>query len=103
MPLRSMPHQGTWISCAAGGRSPPRGYRSLLYRGVVTTHTPVFGRLGLPEAELRGIADQIQQAVPMKRCGSAEEIAKAVLFLSCADSGFMTGGEIVADGGLAQM
>jgi len=39
----------------------------------------------------------------MKRCGSAEEIAKAVLFLSCADSGFMTGGEIVADGGLAQM
>lgn len=39
----------------------------------------------------------------MKRCGSAEEIAKAVLFLICADSGFMTGGEIVTDGGLAQM
>jgi NAD(P)-dependent dehydrogenase (short-subunit alcohol dehydrogenase family) len=36
---------------------------------------------------------------PMGRIGTAEEIAKAVLFLACDESSFMTGAALVVDGG----
>lgn len=40
---------------------------------------------------------------PMKRLGTSEEIAKAFIFLECADSSFMTGASLAVDGGyLAQ-
>ena len=36
---------------------------------------------------------------PMKRMGKAEEMAKAVLFMACDDSSFMTGNTLTVDGG----
>lgn len=108
---KAWPGNSIYSATKAAVRSLARGFAcDLVDRGIRVntispgpTSTPIFGRLGLPEAELQGIANQIQQAIPMKRFGSADEIAKAVLFLSCADSGFMTGGGIIADGGLAQI
>jgi 3alpha(or 20beta)-hydroxysteroid dehydrogenase len=39
------------------------------------------------------------QAVPMRRQGSAAEVARLVLFLLSDDSGYMTGSEVAIDGG----
>jgi NAD(P)-dependent dehydrogenase (short-subunit alcohol dehydrogenase family) len=36
----------------------------------------------------------------VKRIGTAEEIAKAALFLASSDSSFILGSEIVVDGGM---
>jgi NAD(P)-dependent dehydrogenase (short-subunit alcohol dehydrogenase family) len=46
------------------------------------------------EAYLAAAADR-----PMGRIGRPEEIAKAVLFLACNDSSFMTGAALAVDGG----
>ena len=39
------------------------------------------------------------QLVPMKRMGTAEEVASLVLFLLSDESGYMTGAEVAIDGG----
>ncbi len=41
--------------------------------------------------------------VPMKRFGTAQEMADAVLFLASHDSSYMAGAEIIADGGMTQL
>ncbi|GHJ42092.1 SDR family NAD(P)-dependent oxidoreductase [Streptomyces sp. TS71-3] len=41
--------------------------------------------------------------VPMARWGRPEEVARAVAFLASEDSSYITGSEIVVDGGLAQI
>ena len=46
-----------------------------------------------------GVYDYINTAVPMRRFGKPEEIADTILFLSSRRAGFITGAEIVVDGG----
>lgn len=67
------------------------------------TSTPLYGRLGLPGADLQGFAEGVQQQIPLGRFGTSEEIAKAVTFLASSDSSFIVGTELVADGGMSQL
>jgi NAD(P)-dependent dehydrogenase (short-subunit alcohol dehydrogenase family) len=45
----------------------------------------------------------ISNAVSLGRPGTPEEIAKAVVFLACDDSSYVTGMELFVDGGFAQV
>ena len=48
-----------------------------------------------------GFSDVLLRQIPMRRFGTAEEVAKAALFLSCDDSSYMTGEGITIDGGMS--
>ena len=63
--------------------------------------TPLYSKLGLPEAELKKVAASIQTQVPLGRFGTPREIADAVVFLASDESAFMVGGELLIDGGLS--
>ncbi len=62
-----------------------------------TIDTPILGPL--PKEAIA----QIVAGIPMGRMGSADEIAKAALFLASDDSSFVTGIELFVDGGTAQV
>jgi NAD(P)-dependent dehydrogenase (short-subunit alcohol dehydrogenase family) len=64
-------------------------------------NTPLYSKLGMPEDAFQQFAAGVQAKVPMKRFGAAEDVAKAALFLSTAESGFITGAELVVDGGIS--
>lgn len=65
--------------------------------------TPLYGRLGLPDKQLSDAAANIQAQIPLKRFGTPDEIASAVLYLASPESAFIVGTELVADGGMSQL
>jgi NAD(P)-dependent dehydrogenase (short-subunit alcohol dehydrogenase family) len=85
-----------------GAEFAPRGIRvNAVSPGLIST--PFHGKLGLSEKQLNEAASAIGNRVPLHRFGEAGEIAKAALFLASDDSSFMTGSELVVDGGLTQI
>lgn len=65
--------------------------------------TPFHSRTGLSDEVVAANAQQFVAQIPMKRFGTPEEIAKAVLFLSTSDSAYILGAEIAVDGGISQL
>lgn len=63
-------------------------------------YTPIFGKTGMPEDQLSGFSEAMQNRVPLKRFGTPEDIAKLVSFLASDESSFITGSEYNIDGGI---
>jgi len=62
--------------------------------------TPIFGKMGMSADQADEMKGMMQSMVPLKRLGSADEVAQAALFLSSADSSFLLGAKVRIDGGL---
>lgn len=85
-----------------GAELAPRGIRvNAVSPGAIST--PFHGKMGLGPDELKASAKGIEAQVPLHRFGEAEEIARAALFLAGPDSTYVTGTELVVDGGLTQV
>jgi NAD(P)-dependent dehydrogenase (short-subunit alcohol dehydrogenase family) len=69
--------------------------------GVI--ETPLFGKLGLSEADARELGKALLQQIPAKRFGKPEEVATAVAFLASDHASYITGVELAVDGGRTQL
>ncbi len=65
--------------------------------------TPIFDKIGMPAEAVPEMKDSFADQNPMKRMGTPEEIAKAVLFLGSDDSTYITGIDLTVDGGATQL
>ena len=75
------------------------GYRiriNSVHPGYVGTALVQDALVHLPE----DFADKTLERIPMQRFGDVEEIAATVVFLASDESSYMTGSELVVDGGL---
>ena len=68
--------------------------------GIVPT--PAYKVLGSDE-QVQEFVDSEARVIPLGRVGTPDEIAKAVVFLACDDSSFVSGIELFVDGGMAQI
>lgn len=64
-----------------------------VFPGVI--ETPMTKNL----TEYKEAMDMLIRATPMQRLGQADEVAKAILFLASDEASYITGGELVIDGG----
>jgi NAD(P)-dependent dehydrogenase (short-subunit alcohol dehydrogenase family) len=65
--------------------------------------TPLYGKLGLSDDQLKAVSSSIQNQVPAGRFGNAIEIAHAVVFLASDESAFTVGSELQIDGGMGNL
>lgn len=62
--------------------------------------TPLYGKVGLEKEDVEGLGSALGEKILLKRFGQSAEVAKTVSFLASDDASFITGSEIVVDGGL---
>ena len=68
-----------------------------IHPGLIDTE--LIKEFAAASGDPKGIYEELTKMHPMNRIGRPEEIAKGVLFLLSDDSSFMTGSELVIDGG----
>lgn len=64
--------------------------------------TPAFDRAGLPPEAIEPAKEGFKDVIPMGRTGEFDELAAVAAMLVSDDSTFMSGSEVVVDGGAAQ-
>jgi len=108
--VKGMPLIAAYGGAKAALRSFARVFAAeLLPRGIRVnavspgpTETPIIGKAFTDEDQADAITGQLREANPMKRFGTPEELAKAVLFLAF-DATYTTGHELPVDGGWSQL
>jgi len=105
------PGFSAYAACKAAARSlvrtaslelAPRGIRvNAVSPGPIDT--PGFGRWDVPREVVDAARADLTQRSPLQRFGTAEEVARAVLYLASPASSYVVGTELVVDGGFSQL
>src|SRR4051812_19226895 len=106
-----MPSSSVYAATKAGllslartlsGELLPRGIRvNAISPGPIAT--PLHGKIGMPEADMKAMAATIQGQIPVGRFGNPSEIAKAVVFLASDEAAYTVGSELIIDGGMSNL
>jgi NAD(P)-dependent dehydrogenase (short-subunit alcohol dehydrogenase family) len=68
------------------------------------TETPIINRNpGMTPEDVDALRQIMTNAVPMKRLGEAAEVARAILFLASDAASFITGIDLLVDGGSVEL
>jgi NAD(P)-dependent dehydrogenase (short-subunit alcohol dehydrogenase family) len=62
--------------------------------------TPIYGKTGMPEEQLNGFAQAMQNRIPLKTFGAPEDVANLVAFITSEEGKFINGAELNVDGGM---
>jgi len=110
--VAAVPGNAIYAAAKAGLRAVARTLAAeLVGRGIRVnmvspgpTETPIINRTeGVPAEAVPGLREVMRQAVPMKRMGRPEEIARPVLFLASDEASFITGVDLYVDGGCVEL
>jgi NAD(P)-dependent dehydrogenase (short-subunit alcohol dehydrogenase family) len=102
-----VPNSAGYAATKAGIRAMTRNFATdLAPRGIrvnqVTpggTRTPIWNNRAPTPADFAALEARASRGIPLGRFGEADELAQAALFLASDASRYMTGAEIVVDGG----
>jgi NAD(P)-dependent dehydrogenase (short-subunit alcohol dehydrogenase family) len=105
------PHFSVYAACKAAQRSLVRTLAlELAERGVRVNavspgpvDTPGFGRWGVPMEIVEAARAEFTRRSPLRRFARPEEVARTVLYLASDESSYVTGTELVVDGGFSQL
>jgi NAD(P)-dependent dehydrogenase (short-subunit alcohol dehydrogenase family) len=108
--IKGVPAFGVYAASKAALRSFARTWAvDLRERGIRvnvvapgTVVTPAYKTL-LTDEQIEGFTAQAAATTPLGRVGTADEIARAVVFLASEDASFVDGIELFVDGGAAQI
>jgi len=109
--LKGLPEHGAYAATKAAMRSFARTWAmELKDRGIrVNTlspgaiDTPIIDGQFKTKAEVDDAKQFFASITPLGRIGRADEMAKAILFLTSDDSSYSTGIDLVTDGGITQV
>jgi NAD(P)-dependent dehydrogenase (short-subunit alcohol dehydrogenase family) len=108
---KGVPNHAAYSATKAAVRSLARSFSAeLLDRRIrVNTlspgpvDTPVFNTVAGSPEEAKAMKEAMGNFTPLKRIGTAEEMAAAAVYLASDESSFMLGAEILLDGGLRDL
>lgn len=108
---KGIPGSAPYTSSKAAERSLVRSFASELAARKIRVNalspgaieTPIFEKNGFSQEVTEGMNNFFAGAVALKRLGTVEEIVKGYLFLASDDSSYMTGADLVIDGGFRDL
>jgi NAD(P)-dependent dehydrogenase (short-subunit alcohol dehydrogenase family) len=108
--LRALPGNVVYAAAKAGLRQMARILAAeLLPRRIRVNvvspgpiETEIFKR-GASAAQIEAVRAALGAAVPMKRMGEPDEVARAVLFLASSEASFINGVDLYVDGGTIEL
>jgi len=108
---KGLPNASLYISTKAAERSLVRVFAAEFADRKIRVNslspgpiaTPIFEKAGFGTDTVAMMDNFFIENSPLRRTGTVEEMAKGFLFLASDDSSYMTGGDLLLDGGFANV